>query len=96
MTDEAIKAALEESAQAVCRWPDGLSCNSSQPSPACENCRGHAAAAVAAFLRALPNSDLCTQGVFSRRWIDGEPTTTHMIAAAVERAAQEARDANPR
>jgi hypothetical protein len=86
---DAVKAAIEAAAQAVCRWPDGLSCNSSQPSPACENCTGHAAAAIAAFLRALPDGDVCTQGIFNRRWDDGQPMTLHTLAAAVARAAQE-------
>jgi hypothetical protein len=91
MTDDPIKAALEESAQAVCRWPDGLSCNSSQPSPACENCRGHAAAAVAAFLRALPNEDFGDDRAGGWSSVAG-CQDLHEIAAAVERAAQEARD----
>jgi hypothetical protein len=85
-----IKAAIEAAAQAVCRWPDGLSCNSSQPSPACENCTGHAAAAVAAFLRALPpefhalvrfDSGNVDPVFFAEDW--------ELLAAAVEREAQE-------
>jgi hypothetical protein len=81
---DAVKSAIEAAAQAVCRWPDGLSCNSSQPSPACENCTGHAAAAIAAFLRALPP-----------HLVEPSPEgglvaiNAHNIAAAVKRAAQE-------
>jgi hypothetical protein len=82
---DAVKAAIEAAAQAVCRWPDGLSCNSSQPSPACENCTGHAAAAIAAFLRALPTMHFrITPGhvaILGQRGLEE-------LAAAVARAAQ--------
>jgi hypothetical protein len=86
---DAVKAAIEAAAQAVCRWPDGLSCNSSQPSPACENCTGHAAAAIAAFLRALP--DWCLFQEFGKPPVPGTTGSGHItdLAAAVTRAAQE-------
>lgn len=47
-----------------------------------------AAAAVAAFLRALPACDV----MMERNSWEGGPHSTHALAAAVERAAQEASD----
>jgi hypothetical protein len=75
-----IKAALRDAAASIFALPIDA-----EPSEA-------AAAAVAAFLRALPDSDVCTQGVFNRRWIDEKPTTLHGIAAAVERAVRDVAD----
>jgi hypothetical protein len=80
MSDAAIKAALEAAGEAVCRYGDGLRCD---PEPDCEMCRGQAAAAVAAFLRAMPP-----------HYVEASPDggivciTGSNLAAAVERAAR--------
>jgi hypothetical protein len=93
-TDPAIKAALEESAWANCMAIDGrYRCDRPQ---ACAGCAKEAAAAVAAFLRALP--DVIKSVPFPTN-SDGMLHTHKSyfagdLAAAVARAAQEARDAD--
>jgi hypothetical protein len=94
MSDPAIKAALREAGEAarLSLGADGgclpIACaNCTLPPCACADAA--AAAAVAAFLRALP--DWCLFQEFGRPPVPGTTGSGHItdLAAAVERAAQE-------
>ena len=81
MTDEAIKAALREAAWADCRATNaGLRCANKTPCSACEK---EAAAAIEAFLRALPGIPIPRTGLVLLSEDSNE------LAAAVSRAAKE-------
>ena len=92
MTDDPIKAALREAAKVACYGGrDNDNCDLCLAASQCISHHAYhkaTAAAVAAFLRALP-----------AHLIEKSPEgglvaiNAHNIAAAVERAAQEARDA---
>ena len=96
MTDAAIKKALEVAGWAECEARakvnecDEGRCPRAAP---CQWCAAGAAAAIAAFLRALPDAPLHLGGLaWDSRMSDGSirengPRTLHRVAAAVERAA---------
>ena len=76
-----IRDALREAGEAFCRYPDGLRCDATLPT--CGYCIAGAAAAVAAFLRALPACDVMMDRP------EGAMHSTRTLAAAAERAAKE-------